>query len=223
MSKPLESGYCNWCAENTEHGHYAKSPISAFGHSFVRLFAGSGGYGPWYCSGCRRVSTVIVPPVEQRKESSIDDVTVQQPTEGSLSKPDVSQAVIPQASDSRRPVTQPTRKSQTSKISQSSSRYSQKYRFAVARRIIDGHATFKQIGEELSISKREIWSWLVEHFRDNQHQIAQLKKQVRLMEESTGTTAPKVKSDQQIVSCETEAEPSWSTTVVVDGQQLDSP
>ncbi len=223
MGKQLASGYCAWCAENTDHGHYSKSALEGLGHLLIRMVAGSSGYGPWYCSGCRRVASMIMPPMDERSGSSIDDAIIHQRSQAARGMVCVSQDDIPQASDSRRPLVQADQ-CRYSKARHSSSRYSQKYRFAVARRIIEGQATFKQIGAELSISKYEIWSWLVEHFRDNQHQIAQLKKQMGLVEgvTATATATPRVKADDQVVSVDADADRSWLTTVVVVGQQVDN-
>lgn len=219
MGNQLVRGYCTWCAENTVHGYYAKSPMSAVAHKVTRMFAGSHGYGPWYCSACRRITNVIAPPVDERSEASGAGEQSRREQSAAVAPPDV-----PQASDAKRPLVEPKAKKPSAKPSSSSSpssRYSKKYRFAVARRIIEGGASFKQIGEELSLSKREIWGWLVEHFHDSQQQITQLKKQVRLLEGTAGDRQAQPTTEQQVVSGNPDANSDWSTTVVVDAQQME--
>ena len=218
MSKRLQSGYCTWCAENTEHGYYADSSLTAIFHQLVRLFVRSSGYGPWYCSGCRRVSTILVPPMDDRMESTIDEAIIQLGDKVKRVESVAARADIPQASDSKRPLVQAQRPSPVTPSNQNAGRYSQKYRW-----IIEGEASFKQIGEELSIPKREIWGWLVEHFHENQEQIARLKSHLReleaALEEPLENSLTNGESEDPFVSVDGDS--AWST-VVVNAEQIDN-
>ena len=169
------------------------------------------------------MSTILVPPMDDRMESTIDEAIIQLGDKVKRVESVAARADIPQASDSKRPLVQAQRPSPVTTSNQNAGRYSQKYRFAVIRRIIEGEASFKQIGEELSIPKREIWGWLVEHFHENQEQIARLKSHLReleaALEEPLENSLTNGESEDPFVSVDGDS--AWST-VVVNAQQIDN-
>ncbi len=193
MDKQARTGYCVGCAHNTEHNRYVGSVLIAAMHSVIRLFASRGGYGPWYCVQCRRISSFAQDPFIGRKEYA----------EGG--------ADYPQAADVRQAVGLVP--GSLGKMQEKSvSHYSEKYRYGVARRIVREEVTFKQISEEIGAPRREIWSWLVELFLNDQRRIEQLKRRVRYLEDALGKGVLAGEAAERHDEWN-EAE-SWSTIVV---------
>jgi hypothetical protein len=195
----MKEGYCNWCANNADHGRYSSSVFAAAFHALVRMMSGGSSYGPWYCSECRRVSKLLNPPVESH--------TIRQVGHAVGGNESVAHPMLHPRSPEDTVVTL---------SSESTQRFSQKYRNAIARKILDGSSTFKQVSEELSISKKEAWSWLVELSVGERQQIVDLKNRVRQLESRLGEVS---KEDGPVDPWDSDVVNQWSSIVV--GAQLD--
>ena len=205
MGQRLKTGYCSWCANNTPHGHYASSAMAGICHAMARVFAGAAGYGPWYCSECRRVTSFMMPPVEDRPSAPVEAFDV--PAAADVKRPLKAPA-------SEHPFRERARLDAVGKNQQATSRYSEKYRQAIARRIFEGSTTFNQVKAELSVSKQEVWGWLVALYCSDQEQIGQLKRQVHALEESLSMHIGDSEFGDRVVAPSSVDLQNWSTVVV---------
>jgi transposase-like protein len=62
-----------------------------------------------------------------------------------------------------------------------SSRYSEKFRAGVVRRVLDGKQTLGQIAHELDLPQADILIWVAQQFDQKQHQIEQLSETVKTL------------------------------------------
>lgn len=117
------------------------------------------GIGPWYCEQCRvqrwKVHKTLLASADDQ-ESHESSVSV-----GNFIRGDAN--LVLQSSRS--------------------SRYSEKFRAGVVRRVLDGKQSLSQIANELEVPQADILVWVAQQFDQKQHQIEQLSRTVDQLRE----------------------------------------
>ena len=160
-------GYCEGCGENTNFRLVAARVLHRPWTWLTTHLAG----GPWYCEQCRCERWSIHRPLKSSAEA--DDRSAGSVSVGNFIRGDSNL------------VMQSTR----------SSRYSEKFRASVVRRVLEAKQSLAQIADELDIPQADLLVWVAQQFDHKQQQIEQLK---RTIEDLRGITQDQAKIETRI-------------------------
>ncbi len=149
-----EWGYCSSCMKNIPHFR-ATSPIlvrtlDRLNVNALKLL----NIGPWYCAHCESKSFLL--------KNEIESALRHDPAESLAAESELNSAKEPEQAE---PIGN-FLKGEQSLVARASrlKRFSEKYRDAIVKRLLDGKLTFSQVRSEQKITEVELTDWISDLF-----------------------------------------------------------
>ena len=148
-----KEGFCDSCQQNKDHRRVAGvfSLINLFLLGVPSLF----GISTWACTHCRSVRIFLFRQREVRQE-------IRSSSFHKTAQPSPNGALKPQAPRKR--------KSTRSQL------YSEKYRDAVARRVVSGITSIAEVKQSLELSDSDVLDWLKQSFQRKEDRVEMLRE-----------------------------------------------
>ena len=148
-----KEGFCDSCQQNKDHRRVAG--VFSLINLFLLGVPGLFGISTWACTHCRSVRIFLFCQREVRKE-------IRSSSFHKTAQPSPNGALKPQAPRKR--------KSTRSQL------YSEKYRDAVARRVVSGITSIAEVKESLELSDSDVLDWLKQSFQRKEDRVEMLRE-----------------------------------------------
>lgn len=195
LSKKKKSGYCPSCHKNVPHQRHFNNPVTLLFNKVTLGLLGVIGVGPWYCVHCDNKKFLLLgrdPKALDYRSAALGNETpvrTRKQTKPALKTPaakanNTQPIVKANSTAAPKPETEPAvpvgnfLKSDKSLVNRKHrlERFSEKYRDAVVRRILNGTATISQIRNDKRLSETEVAEWIADLFDRRQKRIDDLEK-----------------------------------------------